>query len=204
MRRMPQVVSRRVIRLQGAGQAICSHSPCGCASFVLSVARMRTAAATLHLPDTQEFAQGNRGGAVAAVCRADRKQRAPVGEERTVQVSRRGEVMAERLRLPRDRERCVLVSFGGLGKSYDPALLRRWPEHVLIGPDPALAAEPNGRVLPEGVRPLDLMPLCSRLITKPGYSSFCEAFSQGLGIHLVRRRGFAEAPILEEIGRAHV
>ena len=113
------------------------------------------------------------------------------------------EVMAERLRLPRDRERCVLVSFGGLGKSYDPALLRRWPEHVLIGPDPALAAEPNGRVLPEGVRPLDLMPLCSRLITKPGYSSFCEAFSQGLGIHLVRRRGFAEAPILEDALRRH-
>jgi hypothetical protein len=35
------------------------------------------------------------------------------------------------------------------------------------------------------------------LITKAGYSSFCEAFSQGVGIHLVRRSGFAEAPVLE-------
>jgi hypothetical protein len=105
--------------------------------------------------------------------------------------------LRRRLALPADRSCCVLVSFGGLGKSYDPALLRRWPDHVLIGPEPALAGEPNGRVLPAGLRPLDLMPLCSRLITKPGYSSFCEALSQGLGIHLVRRSGFAEAPVLE-------
>lgn len=107
------------------------------------------------------------------------------------------EELRRRLALPDDRSRCVLVCFGGLGKSIDPALLRRWPEHVLIGPDPALAEEVNGRVLPEGLRPLDLLPLCARLITKPGYSSFCEALSQGVGIHLVRRSGFAEAPVLE-------
>jgi hypothetical protein len=111
--------------------------------------------------------------------------------------------LAQRLRLPRDRERCVLVSFGGLGKAYDPTLLRRWPDHVLIGPDRALEDEPNGRVLPPGLRPIDLMPLCSRLITKAGYSSFCEAFSQGVGIHLVRRSGFAEAPVLERDLQRH-
>jgi len=111
--------------------------------------------------------------------------------------------LAQRLFLPLEKERCVLVSFGGLGKTYDPALLRRWPDHVLIGPDQALEAEPNGRAFPEGVRPLDLMPLCSRLITKPGYSSFCEAFSQRVGIHLVRRSGFAEAPVLERDLRRH-
>jgi hypothetical protein len=74
---------------------------------------------------------------------------------------------------------------------------------VLLGPDAALAQEPNGRCFPSGVRPLDLMPLCSRLITKPGYSSFCEALSQGVGIHLVRRSGFAEAPVLEAVLRRH-
>ena len=112
-------------------------------------------------------------------------------------------VLAAGLSLPAERERCVLISFGGLGKQIDPALLRRWPDHVLIGPEPLLATEPNGRTLPEGVRPLDLMPLCTRLITKPGYSSFCEAFSQGIGIHLVRRSGFAEAPVLEAALRRH-
>jgi hypothetical protein len=111
--------------------------------------------------------------------------------------------LARRLDLPAERERCVLVSFGGLGLSLDPALLARWPNHVFIGPDPSLAQAPNGRLLPAGVRPLDLMPLAARLITKPGYSSFCEAFSQGVGIHLVERRGFAEAPVLQTALQDH-
>ncbi|WP_216903284.1 hypothetical protein [Synechococcus sp. CCY 9618] len=111
--------------------------------------------------------------------------------------------LAEDLGLPAERERVVLVSFGGLGMAIDPAWMARWPQHVFIGPDPVLAEVPNGRRLPEGVRPLDLMPLTGRLITKPGYSSFCEAFSQGVGIHLVHREGFAEAPVLEEDLRLH-
>jgi hypothetical protein len=111
--------------------------------------------------------------------------------------------LARRLALPAERERCVLVSFGGLGLALEASLLARWPDHVFIGPDPALAEVPNGRVLPPGVRPLDLMPLAGRLITKAGYSSFCEAFSQGVGIHLVDRRGFAEAPVLREALQDH-
>lgn len=107
------------------------------------------------------------------------------------------------LDLPAERQRVVLLSFGGLGLAIDPNLLARWPEQVFIGADPLLAAMPNGRRLPGGVRPLDLMPLAGRLITKPGYSSFCEAFSQGVGIHLVHREGFAEAPMLEEALRDH-
>ncbi|MCP9833244.1 MULTISPECIES: hypothetical protein [unclassified Cyanobium] len=113
------------------------------------------------------------------------------------------ERLASDLALPPDREQVVLVSFGGLGMAIDPALLARWPEHVFVGPEPALASVANGRCLPAGVRPLDLMPLTGRLITKPGYSSFCEAFSQGVGIHLVHRSGFAEAPVLEEDLRNH-
>ncbi len=111
--------------------------------------------------------------------------------------------VAARLALPRERDRCVLISFGGLGMRLDPSLPARWPEHVFIGPDPALATVPNGRILPEGMRPLDVMPLTERLITKPGYSSFCEAFSQGVGIHLVHREGFAEAGMLEEALQRH-
>jgi hypothetical protein len=114
-----------------------------------------------------------------------------------------GDRLARELALPADRERVVLVSFGGLGMAIDPALLARWPEHVFVGPEPLLATVPNGRCLPSGVRPLDLMPIAGRLITKPGYSSFCEAFSQGVGIHLVHRSGFAEAPVLEEDLRNH-
>ncbi|MFM9089688.1 MAG: hypothetical protein ACKOPT_16440 [Cyanobium sp.] len=107
-------------------------------------------------------------------------------------------VVAERLDLPADRERCVLISFGGLGMPMDPHCLRLWPDHVFVGVDPRLLEAPNGRLLPPDLRPLDVMPLSSRLITKPGYSSFCEAFQQGVGLHVVRRGGFAEAPVLEE------
>jgi hypothetical protein len=109
----------------------------------------------------------------------------------------------QRLGLPVDRDRCVLVSFGGLGFSLPKGLFERWPDHIFIGPEPSLAAIPNGRRLPEGLRPLDLMPLCGRLITKPGYSSFCEAMGQGLAIHAVHRSGFAEAAVLEAALQRH-
>jgi hypothetical protein len=111
--------------------------------------------------------------------------------------------LRRRLNLPHERQRCVLVSFGGLGFALDPALLARWPDTVFIGPDPALAGVANGRVLPADARPLDLMPLVARVITKPGYSTFCEAFSQGVGLHLVQRHGFAEAAVLELELRRH-
>ena len=114
-----------------------------------------------------------------------------------------GERLAEQLALPADRQRCVLIGFGGLGVSLDPALLARWPGHVFIGADPALASLPNGRLLPAGIRPLELLPRCGRMLTKPGYSSFSEALSAGVGLHLVRREGFAEAPLLEAALQRH-
>ena len=105
--------------------------------------------------------------------------------------------LARQLQLPDERDRCVLVSFGGLGLDLDPGLLKRWPDHVFISPDPRLASAVNCRLLPAGVRPLEVLGYCARLITKPGYSSFCEALSAGVGVHLVHREGFAEAPVLE-------
>ena len=105
--------------------------------------------------------------------------------------------LAHQLDLPSDRERCVLISFGGLGIDFDPKLLALWPQHVFVGPSPLLSHASNGRSLPKGVRPLEVMSHCGRLITKPGYSSFCEALEQGLGIHVVHRDGFAEAAVLE-------
>jgi hypothetical protein len=111
--------------------------------------------------------------------------------------------LARDFALPAERERCVLISFGGLGLRLDPALLALWPQWTFLGHDPALARAANGRVLPESLRPLELMRLCGRLITKPGYSSFCEAMGQNVGIHAVHREGFAEAPLLEEELRRH-
>ena len=111
--------------------------------------------------------------------------------------------VAQHLNLPQERDRCVLVSFGGLGYPFDPSLPAAWPDHVFLGHAPQLATIPNGRCLPASVRPLDVMRHCGRLITKPGYSSFCEAMTYGVGIHLVQREGFAEAPVLERDLQRH-
>ena len=97
----------------------------------------------------------------------------------------------------------VLVGFGGLGVAIDPALFRLWPNHHFLMPAPVapnlrvrFQSEINVTLLPESVRPFDVMPYCDRHLGKPGYSTFCEALSQELGMHVVERDGFAEAPVL--------
>ncbi|MBV2350967.1 hypothetical protein KUL97_04500 [Synechococcus sp. HK05] len=113
------------------------------------------------------------------------------------------EGLRARLQLTAPREQLVLVGFGGLGLALAPQLLQRWPNHHFLVSDAALAAAPNATLIPPDLRPLELMPLCSRLLTKPGYSTFCEALAAGIGVHLVRREGFAEAPVLEEALQRH-
>ena len=115
--------------------------------------------------------------------------------------------------IPADLEACldaqdaplVLVGFGGLGLSLSPDLFQLWPNHHFLLPASAdasqasaLAALPNLTLLPEGVRPLDVLGRCDRFVGKPGFSSFCEAMAQGVGMHVVERGGFAEASALME------
>jgi hypothetical protein len=114
----------------------------------------------------------------------------------------RAEDLRRRLELP-ERSRCVLVSFGGLGFELGEEPFHRWPDRVFVSTDPSAAGAAHVRQLPQGLRLLEFMPLVERLITKPGYSSFCEALAHDVGIHLVHREGFAEAPVLEEALRRH-
>ena len=110
---------------------------------------------------------------------------------------------ALRLHLEQIRTPLVLVGFGGLGFDLDPALFQRWPNHHFLIPAPATSdlcshfvCDSNVTLLPKAVRPFDVMPFCQRHLGKPGYSTFCEALSQQLGMHVVERDGFAEAPVL--------
>ena len=111
--------------------------------------------------------------------------------------------LRKRLQLEAPSDHTVLVGFGGLGLSLEPQLLQRWPEHHFLVSDAALSQAVNATLIPPDLRPLELMPLCSRILTKPGYSTFCEALAAGIGIHLVRREGFAEAPVLEQALQQH-
>ena len=97
----------------------------------------------------------------------------------------------------------VQVGFGGLGLSLNPQLFSEWPEqHFVMAPPAdrleleALRALPNLTLLPDGVRPLDVFPFCRRHLGKPGFSTFCEALSFSVGLHVVERRDFAEAEAL--------
>ena len=120
--------------------------------------------------------------------------------------------------LPSDWERAmrsldqslVLVGFGGLGLQLDPELFLRWPRHHFLMASPAQAVQalalqqvPNLTLLPGSVRPIDAFPLCSRQLGKPGFSTFCEALDQGVGLHVVERRDFAEVAALMDGLRRH-
>ena len=112
--------------------------------------------------------------------------------------------------LARDPRTKVMVGFGGLGLSLPPDLFRHWPEQLfLIAPsrkfnhDAEAELPANVMVLPEQVRPLDVLPVCERHLGKPGFSSFCEAMSQKVGMHVVERHGFAEAEVLMNGLRRH-
>ncbi|WP_094510619.1 hypothetical protein [Synechococcus sp. MW101C3] len=113
------------------------------------------------------------------------------------------DALRQRLDLPAERERCVMVSFGGLGFALGPEPYARWPGWTFVTTDASAAAAPNVHLLPADVRPLELMRLCGRQISKAGYSTFCEALGQGTGVHLVERHGFAEAAVLEGWLRRH-
>ncbi len=106
--------------------------------------------------------------------------------------------------------RLVFVGFGGLGLSIDPRLFDLWPDHHFLMAPPSdprhadkLRAITNVTLLPAGVRPVDVMPMCERLLGKPGFSTFSEALSAGLGLHVVEREGFAEARALMQGLRRH-
>ena len=95
------------------------------------------------------------------------------------------------------------MGFGGLGLKLNPQLFAAWPEQNFVMASPAdsserqaLEALPNLTLLPDGVRPLDVFPFCGRHLGKPGFSTFCEALSHSVGLHVVERRDFAEAEAL--------
>ncbi len=98
------------------------------------------------------------------------------------------------------KDKRILMTFGGLGLDRIPyEILGRFPDYRFICFDLSAPALPNLiRVDDAHYRPIDFMPLCGRIISKPGYSTFSEACRFDLPIVSLVREGFAEAPILLE------
>lgn len=97
-------------------------------------------------------------------------------------------------------EQTVLLTFGGLGLDQIPYQnLVRFPDWQFITFDRQAPDLPNLlKVNDPAYRPVDFMPLCRCVVSKPGYSTFAEACRQGTAIVSLTRTDFAESAILLE------
>lgn len=119
------------------------------------------------------------------------------------------EDLREKLGIQTPPEKTLLLTFGGLGLNAIPAHnFEQYSDYTFITfdvnlpPFPNLIQVSNSLQLPDlhshlfRLRPVDLMPLCGRVISKPGYSTFAEALRLDIPLVSLTREGFAEAPIL--------
>jgi hypothetical protein len=97
-------------------------------------------------------------------------------------------------------ERTILLTFGGLGLQAIPYHnLVQFSDWQFITFDKSAPDLPNLiKINDPQCRPVDLMPICGRIISKPGFGTFAEATKQGTPIISVTRDTFAEAAFLLE------
>jgi UDP:flavonoid glycosyltransferase YjiC (YdhE family) len=109
------------------------------------------------------------------------------------------EEVAAQLGLHPDQPR-ALFTFGGLGvRGFPYERLQDFPDWQFLTFDPEAPPLPNLRVLDGQVwRPVDVMPLCRWVVSKPGYGTLAEALRSRTPMACVTRSGFAESPLLVE------
>jgi len=97
-------------------------------------------------------------------------------------------------------EKTVLLTFGGLGLQAIPYQnLASFPDWQFITFDRSAVDLPNLlKVGDPQFRPVDFMPICSRVVSKPGFSTFAEAIRVGVPLVTMTRDNFAEAAFLLE------
>ncbi|NET00208.1 MAG: glycosyl transferase [Sphaerospermopsis sp. SIO1G1] len=96
------------------------------------------------------------------------------------------------------QEKTILLTFGGFGIQAIPyENLRQFPDWQFITFDSSAPDLPNLiKIRDHLYRPVDFMPICGKVLSKPGYSTFAEATLLGLPIVTIPREGFAEASLL--------
>jgi hypothetical protein len=95
-------------------------------------------------------------------------------------------------------EQTILLTFGGLGLAQIPYdNLQQFPDWQFITFDRNAPPLPNLiRITDSRYRPVDFMPLCGRIISKPGFGTFAEACRLGVPIVSITRHDFAESAVL--------
>lgn len=106
--------------------------------------------------------------------------------------------LRDELSIQTPKDRTVLLTFGGLGLEQIPYQnVSRFPDWQFISFDRNAPDLPNLLKLSSpNYRPVDVMPLCKCVVSKPGYSTFSEACRLGLPIVSITRDDFAEAAVL--------
>lgn len=96
--------------------------------------------------------------------------------------------------------RTILLTFGGLGLQQIPYQnLEFFPDWQFITFDRLAPDFPNLiKITDPYFRPVDFMPICGRVVSKPGYSTFAETMRLGVPIVSLTREDFAESPLLLE------
>ncbi|HIK28901.1 MAG: glycosyl transferase [Oscillatoriaceae bacterium SKW80] len=117
--------------------------------------------------------------------------------------------LKDKWKITAPKEKTVLLTFGGLGLAEIPyENILNFPDWQFITFDKKAPDLPNLIKIIEDssvinsphwhLRPVDFMPVCGRVISKPGYSTFAEATRLGVPIVSLTREDFAEAPLLLE------
>lgn len=100
--------------------------------------------------------------------------------------------------LTKPQQKTVLLTFGGLGLKQIPyENLAQFPDWQFITFDANAPSLPNLlQVRDRTYRPVDFLPLCGKVVSKPGYSTFAEALRLDIPIVSLTREGFREANLL--------
>lgn len=106
--------------------------------------------------------------------------------------------LRNKFRIKTPREKTILLTFGGLGLESIPYHnLNLFSDHFFISFDRNAPDLPNLlKITDTYFRPVDFMPLCGKIISKPGYSTFAEAMRWEVPLIVLNRQGFAETPLL--------
>jgi hypothetical protein len=100
--------------------------------------------------------------------------------------------------LTQPKEKTILLTFGGLSLDAIPYYnVSLFPDYQFITLDAQAPDLPNlVKILDRAFRPVDFMPLCDRVVSKPGYSTYAEALKLQIPIVSLTRSGFAESEII--------
>ncbi len=103
-----------------------------------------------------------------------------------------------KFKLTQPQARTILLTFGGLSLDAIPYQnISQFPDYQFICFDNNAPELPNLLSITDRTyRPVDFMPLCDRVVSKPGYTTYAEALKLQIPIVSLTRSGFAESEII--------